>query len=226
MIQYTGTTLNIKTISYKTLSTTLKELEVDNLNNDTMEINIKKRHIVIFVAFISAILLIVSNCQTIKKITHAKDISELNGIYNDGEYVKVSFDKILYMEYDGVYGGTQKRYAVCSTPDSDIFYVNGTRDKYILVEISNTKEIESIESSSNKHYQIIGIIEKNVYVTKEFLEKRNSDEKTENDIIITEIKHQDIYSTRIINGCFIILFCIILFYHWGGTHIIVRKKHK
>lgn len=186
-----------------------------------MDINLKKRHIVIFAAIIFALFLIIPSCQTIQKILKAKDISELNGIYHDGEYVKVNFDKILYIEYDGVYGGIQKRYAVCSTLEGDVFYVNGIPDKYILVEITNAKEIEEIESSLKKHYQIIGIIEKNAYDVKEFSEKENSKVKLENAIVIKEIGYRDIYITRIINACLIIFFCIVLFYYWGGVQSIV-----
>lgn len=189
-----------------------------------MDINLKKRHIVMFFAIIFALFLIIPSCQTIQKILKAKDISELDGKYNYNEYVKVDFDKILYMEYEGVYGGTQKRHAVCSTLDGDVFYVNGMPNKYILVEITNTQTIEDIETSLKKHYQVIGILEKNTFDTKEFLEKINPNVEFDNTIIVKQTEYQDIYITKIINGCFIILFCIIFFYYWGGIHSIARKK--
>ena len=192
-------------------------------NKVTMEINFKKRHIAILLAGIFALFLIIPNCQMIQKILNAKDISALNGMYHYGEYVQVDFDNILYIEYDGLSGEAQKRYAVCSTLEGDIFYVNGTPDKYVLVEITNAKTIEEIESSANKHYQTIGIIEQNIYDVKEFLEKNNSDIKLENSIVVKEVEYRDVYIAKIFHGCFILLFCIILFYCWGGVHSIVRR---
>lgn len=191
-----------------------------------MEIDIKKRYFVIIAAGIFALFLIIPSYQTIQKILNAKDISELNGVYHYGEYVKVDFDKVLYIEYDGLYGGIQKRYAVCSTLEGDIYYVNGIPDKYILVEITNAEEIEEIESSSDGHYQIIGVIEQNAYDVKEFLEKNNSDAKLENAIVIKEIANRDIYSTKIVHGCLILLFCMILFCYWGGINSIMRRKRE
>ena len=189
-----------------------------------MEINFKKRHIVILIAVIFALFLIIPNCRMIQKILNAKDISALHGIYHDGEYVKLDFDKMLYIEYDDLSGKAQKRYAVCSTLEGDIFYVNGLPDQYILVEITNPKEIEEIELSSGKHYQITGIIEQNTYDIKEFLEKNNADVKLENTIVVKEIEYRDTYIAKIVHGCFILFFCILFFYYWGGVKSIIRKN--
>ncbi|MDO4167675.1 MAG: hypothetical protein Q4D32_09755, partial [Eubacteriales bacterium] len=82
-----------------------------------MDINIKKRHIIVLIAMLFALYLIIPNYKIINKMLNAQDIEEMNGIYYPGDYVILNFNKILYLEYEGVYGGTQRNYAVCGTPE-------------------------------------------------------------------------------------------------------------
>lgn len=189
-----------------------------------MDINIKKRHIIVLIAMLFALYLIIPNCKIINKMLNAQDIEEMNGIYCPGDYVTLNFNKILYLEYEGVYGGTQRNYAVCGTPEGDVCFVNGLSDTYVLVEITDSKIIEKIETSQKENYQIIGIIENCSYDLTEFTQKWDTKVTLEKKIVIKQITYQDIYSAKIINGCIIMLFCIILFCYWGGIKSLLRRK--
>lgn len=191
-----------------------------------MIIYIKKRYIILLLATLLGVYMIISNGQTTKKILSAKNISELNGNYNTGDYVKLNFDKILYIEYDGLTGRKEKRYAVCSTLEGDVFFVNGVQDTYVLVEIVNENMIKDIENSSKKTFEIIGVIQNCTYDISDYVDIWDANVKLEKKIVIKETDYSGIYSSNLLIGCYIIIFCVVLFFFWGGIHsIVIRRKN-
>lgn len=189
-----------------------------------MDINITKRHILIFFMLIFGLILVIPNYQKIKKLSEADDIRNRTGVYEYGDYVKVNFDQLLYMEYDGIDGKTQKRYAVCSTLEGDVFYVNALPETFILVEIINEDRLKDIESNPQKQFQITGVIERCAYDISDFSGEWDSKVKLEQSMLIREIEFKERDSASIFNGGMIILVSVILFLYWGGLGAIVKRR--
>lgn len=190
-----------------------------------MIVTIKKRYIILLLAIIPGLYLIISNGQTMKKISAAKNITELNGNYHAGDIVKLNFDNVLYIEYQGLSNGKEKRYAVCSTLEGDVFYVNGLPEQYVLVEIVNENMIKDIETSNNKDYEIIGVVQNCNYDLKDFTDKWEAALNLEKEMVIKQLDHTERFRKNMLNGCYIILFCILLFLLWGGIRSCIFLPH-
>lgn len=189
-----------------------------------MHIFIQKRHVFFLGLVIFGMILVVKNYKVAGSIMRARDISEYRGNYVSGDYVMVYFDDVLYMKYEGPYGGVYKRYDVYGTPDSFVYYVNGLGTKYILLEITNEKIIEAIDRGEVGKQEMLGIVYTGSFDVEEFLACTDGKADVDKKIVVRQVEHPDIFMKRMLLGLALTGLGIVLFYMNGGMASMVRRK--
>lgn len=189
-----------------------------------MIISIQKRHIFFLILIILGMILLIKNYKIAGNIMRDKDLSEYRGNYEPGDYVTVDFDTMLYMEYDGPYGGREKRYDVYSTPDSSVYYVNGLETKYILLEITDENMIEKMDKGQMETQKVVGIVYPGSFDVEEFLASTDGRADVEKKIVVRQVEHPDIFMKRMLLGLALTGLGILLFCMNGGMASVVRRK--
>lgn len=154
----------------------------------------------------------------------AGDLSKQQGGYHSGDYVTVEFDSALYMEYEGLYGGKQKRYDVYGTPDSSVYYVNGLDGKYVLLEITDEKLIEKMDNGQMERQKILGIVSSCSFDVDEFLIHTDGKANVDKTIVVRQVEQPDLVVTKMWAGCGMIVFGIVMFCIHGGVANNVMKR--
>lgn len=190
-----------------------------------MIISIQKRHLFFLGLMVIGWIMVVKNYQMAGKIMGAKNLHEnIDQIDKVGNYVVVDFDSVLYMEYDGVYGGRDRRYAVYGTPDSTVYYVNGLDKTYILLELTNEKLIEEMDRGERDHRNILGKIYPCDIEVEEFLVQTDVKVDTVKEMVVRQVEHPERFIVKMLIGCGIIIFTIILFCLDGGIKSVVKRR--
>ncbi len=189
-----------------------------------MIISIQKRHVFFLGLMILGLVLMIYNYKIAGNIMGARDLSEYRGNYESGDYVMVDFDDILYMEYEGLYGGKQKRYDVYATPDSSVYYVNGLETKYILLEITDEKMIEEMDKGQIGKQKVLGVVYPGSFDVEEFLASTDGKVDVEKKIVVCQVENPDIFMKMILLGLALTGLGIVLFCMNGGMASVVRRK--
>lgn len=191
-----------------------------------MTISILIRHFFFLGLIILGMILLIHNYKIAGNIMRARELGEYRGDYYSGDYVTVDFDDVLYMEYDGLYGGRQKRYDVYGTPDSSVYYVNGLDAKYILLEITDEKMIEKMDSGQMGKQKVLGIIYPGTFDVDEFLVGTDGKAEVEKRIVVRQVEQPDLFVKKMLMGLAFIGLGIVLFAVNGGMASVVRRRTK
>lgn len=189
-----------------------------------MTISILKRHFFFLGLIILGMILLIHNYKIAGNIMRARELSEYRGDYHSGDYVTVDFDDVLYMEYDGLYGGRQKRYDVYGTPDSSVYYVNGLDTKYILLEITDEEMVEKMDSGQIGKQKVLGIIYPGTFDVEEFLANTAGKADVEKRIVVRQVEQPDLFMKRMFTGLLMVGLGILLFCLNGGVASVVRRR--
>lgn len=190
----------------------------------TMTISILKRHFFFLGIIILGVILLIHNYKIVGNIMRARELSEYRGDYRSGDYVMVNFDAVLYMEYNGPYGGVQRRYDVYGTPDSSVYYVNGMDTKYILLEITDEKLIEKMDSGQMGKQKVLGIIYPKNFDVGEFLARTDGKADVEKRIVVRQVEQPDLFVKKMLMGLALVGLGIVLFGVNGGMTSMVRRR--